>query len=289
MDGRILTRATVCALLLAVAGAHAAPQPDRFFPPLSTDASRVWGQYLTVTEERMARELSAPKGFLALDFMPSAIADRQAVLGGKMPVAEVTTLWANGTTINVPDNWVHHWRGAVLIPGVRLDLVFARLQEAVPGTGQGDVVASAILGRDGPRQRVYMQVQRSGSVAFVGYHLVYNTEHDVVFTRRTPTRGTSTTVATKIAELYHPGTPEQREFQAGEDNGFLRRWNSYWRYEEVGAGVIAECESVTLSRSAPSLLSLLGARGIAETAARESMERALVNLQVFFRTRPSTR
>jgi hypothetical protein len=125
-------------------------------------------------------------------------------------------------------------------------------------------------------------------VAFIPFHLVYNTEHDVTFTRQSPTRGTSATVATKIAELYHPGSPEEREFKAGEDNGFLRRWNSYWRYEEIGAGVIAECETVTLSRSAGSIAGLLGARSIAESAAQDAMTRALVNLQAFFRTPPAS-
>lgn len=293
MLGLSLTRSVVCvalALTVAGVGAQTATPPDRYFPPLTKDAETVWGHYLLRTQERIERELSAPTGFLALDFTPTRDADRQAVLAGEMPVTELTTLYPNNTKINVPGNWVHHWRGVVLIPGAKLNQVFTRLQEAVPGTGQGDVVKSMILGRDkdGSHIRTYMQVQRSGSVMLVGYHLVYNTEHEVTFTRRTPTRGTSTTVATKIAELYHPGSPEEHEFAAGKDNGFLRRWNSYWRYEEIGAGVIAECETVTLSRDAPSFASLLGARGIAETAARESLARALVNLRTFFRTPPAS-
>jgi hypothetical protein len=290
--GLSLTRPVVCALALAIVGAQSAPQPDQFFPPLSKQASTVWGQYLTATEERRARELSDPKNFLALDFTPGGGAARQAILAGNMPIGEVATLWQNKTKINVPNNWVHHWRGAVLIPGVRLDQVFARLQEAVPGTGQGDVVKSTIrgkeVGKDGTHLRTYMQVQRSGSVAMIGYHLVYNTEHEVTFTRRTPTTGTSKTVATKIAELDNPQSGVEREFPAGKDGGYLRRWNSYWRYEEVADGVIAECEAITLSRDAPAIANLLGARGIAESAARESLSRALVNLREFFRTPPAS-
>jgi len=34
----------------------------------------------------------------------------------------------------------------------------------------------------------------------------------------------------------------------GDDRGFLWRLNAYWRYEQVAGGVIAECESITLSR-----------------------------------------
>lgn len=292
MIGLSLTRPVVCALALAVAGVQPAPRPDQFYPPLSKKASDVWGRYVDITQERMAKELSDATRFLALDFTPGGGAARTVILAGDMPIGEVATLWENKTTINVPNNWVHHWRGAVLIPGVRLDQVFARLQEAVPGTGQGDVVKSVIRGKeiskDGAHLRTYMQVQRSGSVATIGYHFVYNTEHEVMFTRRTPTRGSSTSVATRIAELYHPGSKEEREFAAGEDGGYLRRWNSYWRYEEVGAGVIIECEALTLSRDAPAIAVLLGARGIAEGAARESLSRALINLREFFRTPPAS-
>lgn len=292
MAGLSWTRLVVCALALAVAGvgAQSATPPDRYFPPLSKDASDYWGHYLDLTRQRIDGELSSAKGFLGLDSTLTGAADRRAILAGEIPVTELRTLWPNKTTINVPGNWVHHWRGAVLIPGAKLDRVFSRLQEGVPGTGKEDVVKSSILAKDtsGTHLRTYMQVQRSGSVMLVGYHLVYNTEHEVTFERRAATKGFSTTVATKIAELYHPGSPEEHEFKAGEDNGFLRRWNSYWRYEEVPAGVIAECETVTLSRSAPSFANLLGARGIAETAARESLARALVNLRSFFQTPPAS-
>jgi len=291
--GLTLTRSVVCvalALTVAGVGAQTATPPDRYFPPLSKQASDYWGHYVDLTKKRIDDELAGPKGFLGLDSTPTGPADRQAISAGQIPITELTTLWPNKTKINVPGNWVHHWRGAVLIPGVKLDRVFSRLQEAVPGTGKEDVVKSSILAKDtsGTHLRTYMQVQRSGSVMLVGYHLVYNTEHEVTFERRPPNHGLSTTVATKISELYHPGSPEEHEFGAGEDNGFLRRWNSYWRYEEVPAGVIAECETVTLSRDAPTFASLLGARGIAETAARDSLARALVNLRSFFQTPPAS-
>jgi hypothetical protein len=288
MIGLSLTRSAFCVLALTVAGAGSTADPDQMFPPLSPDATRVWGQYLQLTRQRIDGELASAKGFLALDNRPSGAVDRQNVIAGQMPIVEVTTLWPNGTHINVPDNWVHHWRGTILLRGARLDDVLKRLQETVPGTGQGDVIQSAIRGRDGSNIRTYMQVQRSGSVLSVPYRLVYNTDHYVTFARPAPGRAISTTVATRIAELYHPGTPEEREMRAGEDGGYLRRWNSYWRYEEIGAGVIAECESVTLSRSAPFLLGALGVRSIAEGAARESMTRALINLQAFVRTPPGS-
>jgi hypothetical protein len=124
---------------------------------------------------------------------------------------------------------------------------------------------------------VFLKVQRSKAL----WTFVYNTEHLVTFARRDATRGSSTSVATKIAELSNPGTAAERERAAGSDNGFLWRWNSYWRYQQVAEGVIAECESVSLSRTAPFGLGWI-AGSIATSTARESMERALVNLRSAF-------
>lgn len=263
--------------VMGFVGAAAASQaPADGFPPLRPEITAGWNQYAAATGQRIERELKAPQGYLALDFDASSAETRRAVLRGEMPVAQMRTTRADGNSIDVPDAWVHHWRGAVLIRGARLDHVFTQLQEKVPGTGQGDVLASAILSR-GPQMRVYIKVQRSK----LGVTIVYNTEHAVAFTRRDATRGSSTSVATKIAELYRPGTAAERELRAGDDNGFLWRWNSYWRYQQVAEGVIAECESISLSRQPAWLLRAIGGM-LATSTARESMEAALLNLRRAF-------
>jgi hypothetical protein len=128
--------------------------------------------------------------------------------------------------------------------------------------------------------RVYIKVRRQGHFV-IDYSFVYNTEHDVTFSRRDGLRGSSTSVATKIAEVHYPGSGKEREFRAGDDHGFLWRWNSYWRYEQVADGVIAECESITLSRTAPFGTGWI-ANDIEQSEAPEAMKRALVNLRSYF-------
>jgi hypothetical protein len=285
--GRTLTRAVLVVIAVAAAIPEAAPRADSLYP-LPSKAATAWAEYLKVTEFRIKNELESPGGFLALDFATGGDADRQAVLSGKIPVAEVNTVWQNGTAVTVPDHWVHHWRGAVLLPGLKLDTVFGRLRKDIPGKGQPGLLNAEIRSADWPHLHTYLQVQRKGSVGPISYNFVYNTEFDVEFTRLSPTRGKNTTVATRIAELYHPGSREEREMTWKEDNRFLLRWNSYWRYQEINAGVIAECESVTLSKDPGSILSLLGAHGVAEGAAQDGITQALLNLRGFFRTPPST-
>lgn len=87
------------------------------------------------------------------------------------------------------------------------------------------------------------------------------------------TEGVSTSTATKIAEVADAGTARERELPSRSDHGYLWRWNAYWRYEQASSGVIVECESVSLSRSLPSLLAFL--RPIVDGTARESMDRTL--------------
>ena len=278
---RVLARSVlIVAAAACVLGAAVAAQTKPIFPPLEAATAAGWRDYAAATEQRIADELKSLPRFLALDFGTSAAADRKAVLAGGMPIAEMHTQnKKTGRTIDVPGAWVHHWRGAVLVPNVRLNQVFERLKAEVPGVGKGDVVEAKILAPE-PRMRTFIKLQRSGSFAFLPYHFVYLTEHDVVFTPRTSVQGTSTSAATKIVELSEPGTVREREFKAGEDNRLLQRWNSYWRYEEVPAGVIVECESITLSRSV-----WMGiGRGVAAQTAKESMEKALINLRGHFAT-----
>ncbi len=106
---------------------------------------------------------------------------------------------------------------------------------------------------------------------------IFNTEHLVTFRQISPTRAVSNSVATRIAEIADYGTPKEHELPQGEDRGFLWRWNAYWRYEQVPGGVIAECESISLSRELPPVVGLM-IRPIVSGAARESMERTLAAL-----------
>ena len=98
--------------------------------------------------------------------------------------------------------------------------------------------------------------------------------YEVRFERHGPSRASSWSTATKIAEVADAGTPRERPKRPDEDRGLLWRWNAYWRYEQVDQGVVVECESVTLSRTIPLLLRPV-AGPIVGHVARESMDRTL--------------
>jgi hypothetical protein len=191
------------------------------------------------------------------------------VLGGEIVIRHMDTLDSRGQILEVPSALVHHWRGAMLIPHVKLNDVMTRLQSGGPAAKQEDVLESRVLERTPDGMRIYLKLQRTKFVT-----VVYNTEHLVTFKRLGPTRASSASTATKIAEVEDVGTPREHELRPGDDSGFLWRLNAYWRYEEVPGGVIAECESITLSRTIPSVL-LYVVSPLIDSAARESMTRTL--------------
>ena len=176
---------------------------------------------------------------------------------------------------SVPDGRIHHWAGAVFIPGVTLDHVLKYLKERAGRESDAfdDVLSSRLISRDGDRVRVYMKLRRESIIT-----VTYNTEHDVQYRRINDTRASSRSVATKIAELEGAGTPQEREKPVGNDHGFLWRLNAYWRYEQVKGGVLIECESVSLSRGVPVLLRPF-VTGTVERIARESLDKTLVSLR----------
>lgn len=235
-----------------------------------------WTRYIVATEARIGGEIARPDRFLAQDFVSDPAGKRQALLRGEILIEPVESTDAKGRSIDVPSALVHHWRGAVFLRGATLADVLARLQSGVPVGHREDVLDAKVLETQPDRMRVFLKLQRKKFVT-----VVYNTEHTVTFRRHGATRASSISTATKIAELESPNTPRERELRLGEDHGYLWRWNSYWRYEEVAGGVIAECESVSLSRTVPSVVSYIAGPLIRSTA-RESMARTLGTMRTVF-------
>jgi hypothetical protein len=168
-----------------------------------------------------------------------------------------------GAMIDIPGGTIYHSSGSTLIRGATVD----RLVQALmyPGTPppQEDVLESRVLARTDNSLRVYLKLARTAVVT-----VVYDTEHQVTFTRHSPDVATSRSVSTRIAE------------SGGGDRGFLWRLNSYWRYTQVGGDVRVDLESLSLSRAVPRVARPV-ARPIIDRIARESLSRTLSSVQRF--------
>jgi putative flippase GtrA len=241
----------------------------------SAETLAAWREYERRVDERYEGLANANGDFLAHAEFDLPDGWRDTVSRGGVAMARLEGTGPRAAKVSVPGGRIHHWAGAVFVPGVTLDQVLARLKGNAGREADlyDDVVASKLLGRDGDRLRVFMKLRRESIIT-----VSYNTEHAVEYRRLGPSRATSRSVAARIAELADAGTPREREKPAGEDHGFLWRLNAYWRYEQVDGGVLIECESVTLSRSVPALVGPM-VNPIVDRLARESLERTLTQLK----------
>jgi putative flippase GtrA len=231
-------------------------------------AAAAWQRHQESVDARYRSAKTDRTLFFVQDAVPGGGDWREAVVAGRISMRQLKSPDVDGAQI-------HHWAGAVLIPGATVAQVVARLQENAGREAAlyEDVVDSRLLARDGERLRVFMQLRRSTIIT-----ATFNTEHEVEYRSLGPARASSRSVALRIVELADAGTARERERGASEDRGFLWRLNAYWRFEQHDEGVIVECESVSLSRSVPALLRPV-AGPVVTRVARESLERTLRELQ----------
>lgn len=224
----------------AIALTLASPSAAAAAPPRA--AVEAWDRYVAQTEARLEQGRGATRG------------------------TPGDALSAHGESVGVPSGTISCWRGSVLIRGVTLDRLLDGLVH--PGTPppQDDVLSSRVLSRGDNSLRVYIRLARRAIVT-----VSYDTEHEMTFTRRSPTLATARSVATKIEEV------------GGTDHGFLWRLHSYWRYEQTRDGVLVELDSLTLSRDIPSFVRAM-ASPLVNRVARESTHRTLDALRRHFET-----
>jgi len=251
-------RPVLAALFLCIPQVHA----ERLKP----ETLRAWDSYVQATEQRIRGELERGNPFLNLN--PPA--------GGRVLIEK------RKVTAKVEGGMIHHWVGAVFIPGVTVDRVLAFVQDYNHHSKYfWDVEDSKLRSRDGDVFQIYMRFRRKKILT-----VHYNTEHTVIYRRHDAHRASSRSATTRIAELEDPGKPNEREKPVGDDSGFLWRLNSYWRFQEADGGVRVECESLSLSRSIPGAIAWL-IRSYVESVPRESLENTLLQMSAGVRGAPT--
>lgn len=209
-----------------------------------------WERYRELTEARIESELASKDGFLVRDFLDAKEQGeiRKALASG-IYVQRMRTRSEEGGDIDVPDGIVHHWYGTVIVPDAKLDQVLSWVQNYPEHQSYYDEVEESRLeskSESGESYDIFLRLKRTKVIT-----VHYATEHRVDYRRHGEGKASSRSESTRIAEIEDPGTDREREKPIGDDRGFLWRLNSYWRFQQTGAGVVVECESMSLSRSIP--------------------------------------
>ena len=211
-------------------------------------------KYVAATEARIDNELKTPSSFLYIDGLPEA-GRRNAydvMKRGEVFMERLKTLDQAGHELKVPDGLIHHWLGVVFIPGATLSQVLALVQDydRHQYIYKPEVLRSKLVSRSGNDFKIYYRLRKKKIIT-----VTLNTDHDVHYDPMDATHCHSRSYATRIQEVTDADEPTETQKPVGQDNGFLWRLNSYWKFEQKDGGIYIECESISLTRSIPLIVS----------------------------------
>ena len=255
-------QATLLATLLVLCGPAEAAA-------LKTEAARGFDRYVRLTEERMHAELQPGAAFLWVDGLPEVRRrDAQGELQRGDVVMERLETPDPAVPRQTPGAMIHHWIGTVFIPGTSLQRVVMLLQDYDHHSiyYSPEVTKSKTLERTGDDFKIQYRLTQTKIVT-----VVLDTDFEVHYERLDAVRAQSRSYSTRIVEIEHPGGPNERALPPENDDGFLWRLNSYWRFSESDDGVYVQCEAISLTRDIPTGLNWLIGPFI-ESIPRESLE-----------------
>ena len=240
---------------------------------LKPATTQAFDRYSAAIEKRVQAQLARGE-LMWLDGQPQRATFYERLRRGELLIESAL---AKGAA--APDGLIHHWVGAVFIPGITLKETLAVVQDYDHHhkVYQPEIIASRLISRNGNRFRVFLRMKKKKMIT-----VVLNTEHDAEFFPMDDHRVHSRSYSTRIAEVEDADKPDGPEKTPGTGNGFLWRLNSWWRFQEKDDGVYVECESASLTRGIPTGLGWMIRPFVSElpkealTATLNSTRRALV-------------
>ncbi len=206
-----------------------------FAASLQPTTDQFYLNYLQTLEKRLERR----DNFLLID---RADGLRQRVKGGELFVEE------RRPQNEPPHGLIHHYEGAVFIPGVTVSQVLSVVQnyDQHKRYYAPEVMDSKTLSHDGNDFLVRLRLLKKKIVT-----VVLETEHKVRYKQVDPKKWESVSRSVKVSEVEHAGSDREEQNPQGTGNGFVWRLDSFWRFLEADGGVFVECTSVSLSRDIP--------------------------------------
>ncbi len=228
--------------------------PEVLSAELKPATVQAFDRYVQVTEARIDAEMKRPGEFLYVEGLPAPRRAQALSLlkNGQVYMERLKTRDSAGRVMEAPDGLIHHWMGAVFIPCVTLHQTLDVVQDYdhhqeiyLP-----EVVRSKLVSRNGDDFKIFYRLRKKKVIT-----VTLDTDHDVHYFPVDATHAYSRSYTTRIQEVANADKPDEFEKPVGKDSGFLWRLYSYWRFEEKDGGVYVECESVSLTRDIPWIVS----------------------------------
>jgi hypothetical protein len=211
---------------------HAQPSPA---------ALRAYDDYLRAAEARMAADYLPGGAFIA-----NAASALNATGSASQPVLTRCVAGCDSSGVPVSGGLIHDWLGVVVIPGASLRKVLALVQNYDHSAAYyaPNVTESRLLAHSGDSFSVFLRLKQSEWVT-----VRFDTEYDIRYVRLDQSRMYSVSHSTRVVQLARG--PQDRELPPAENDGYLWRLDSYWRFEQVSSGVFVQCRAISLSRDIP--------------------------------------
>ncbi len=244
VESRMLSKGSfILAMLMLVAPARASEVREK------SETAAAFAKYVLLTDARNEVELKRGTGVLWVDALAGAERDASyaAMRRGETRMSRLETR-EGGAAIPCPGGLIHHWVGAVFIPGASVDEVLAVLEDYDRQAEYyaPDVERSKLLARDGDKFRVFLRFRRKKVIT-----VVLDTEHEVTYFRDAAGLAHSRSSAVRIAQVENADTAAEREKTPGDDDGFLWKMETWWRVKEEDGGVYVQSEVASLTRGIP--------------------------------------
>lgn len=235
--------AYVAGLILLVAGTTANAAK------LKPQAVEGWNRYIALTETRIDREQRDLTHFLWIDSMSKE--ERRAaeaqLRNGQVVIGRLRTEDPEAP-IKTPGALIHHWIGVAFIPNASVQQALALVQDYNNHykVYKPEIERSQLTSRNGDDFVIYLRYRAKKIIT-----VVLNTYHQVHYSLVGANHAYCRSYSTKVAEVEDPGSPDEHERAPDDQNGFMWRINTYWRFEERNGGLYLQCEAITLTRSVP--------------------------------------
>ncbi|MBV8551477.1 MAG: hypothetical protein JOY54_09265 [Acidobacteriaceae bacterium] len=237
-ERRRFVRAFLAAALLILAASLTSKGAE-----LGPDTLKAWDAYVQTQNARVA-EYSNAAPFLLSDHSPDQLR--------RLHKGEAVVAPFGENPHRVPHGLIHHWIGAVFLPGARLDdvLSIVRDYDKYKDIYAPNVVKSQVFRQTDTEDTFSLRMLNKGAVA----KFALDTEFQDTFRRIDENKWYSICYTTRVREVENYGLPDEYEASANTGRGLIWRLYSISRFEQRDGGVYVELEAVALSRDVPGAL-----------------------------------
>lgn len=222
---------------------------------LSPETLKAYERYVAATEQRIAAERAGKAPLLWIDRQPeparARIWDR---LRRSEIVVEAMETRDNGQSIPIKDGRVHHWVATTLLPKVSADRIAALVRDydGYPRVFAPLMTRARAVERREDRDVVALRTSIKKIIS-----VVMEGDYVMEYRQMGPGRIVMTSVATNLHQIHNDGRADEWREPTDRTAGYLWRYRMYCAFEERPEGALDQCESLTLTRPVPALVSWL--------------------------------